>query len=829
MFDYLDFVMIDGDGNMLPWQKKCQRIGMLFRMCKRTNKCVFTSGIGMQFLVYFCATNFLNLQVINGQEKGGPLTSIKEVDARFLDILNPEQVYLDNLTGDYYTYQAMASLGGVVGGDLIKKVSTYQAKGANNLKPVLFYSKLTDVRCSLKKQYISHYLAVDIPQEFVVENKNTWDPHPINITNIDLVQQNYETIAESERGPQIAIHKNTLALQFQVDKKYKETVQIMLNFVNQKMQQIQNVGRLHETLDQANMRIQKLKIKAPQSLLQSLASLSAQKEKQKSQRTTLIVNDYSEADKYTQNYDSNSFRSRKISTMRSVSKDPRPQTANPNSEIKQNFTKEFKHSGLGYSKNRHQAVVVDNNAVSQTSIPAATVKDQAKKLSLRSSFGSQNYKQHLRNASVQNTNDGSYQKYGTNSTTNGDGVSAYQDRGIQSQRGVTVTSHLSFNQSRNLNTSQNFQASDQSQLPQSILQSGNKQRPLTVKNSAYIQKQKDKIQLEENVYNNYNSQQNLNDKKPQDQYSLTKTILKNPASQTIISSTIQSQQRLKFASSFQASKQNSAYASMTMIPSVAQNNPQNDYYNNQSARTINNNNYSMNFINYDSTNNNSIRNTARNANNMIDKQMQKRLSIKHLKDYIIEKQFREQYLQDAQNLWKNQNEIKQMLHPTLDKEHQGKSQENKKETHTKNNSTLNSRNTFQNSTNMMCTSRSSKNLFLPKEKANIIDQTPNKSVFSRYKEFAKLPLQSLDVPVIRNASPYIGCEEEQKRKEDLENKKTWLNKNQNFLASFGKATTNSDKYFIKNYVTADPSPPPMLHQFRGDKKDEWVGNGNFKF
>eukprot|EP00347_Sterkiella_histriomuscorum_P014746 403359698 len=91
MFDYLDFVMIDGDGNMLPWQKKCQRIGMLFRMCKRTNKCVFTSGIGMQFLVYFCATNFLNLQVINGQEKGGPLTSIKEVDARFLDILNPEQ------------------------------------------------------------------------------------------------------------------------------------------------------------------------------------------------------------------------------------------------------------------------------------------------------------------------------------------------------------------------------------------------------------------------------------------------------------------------------------------------------------------------------------------------------------------------------------------------------------------------------------------------------------------------------------------------------------------------------------------------------------------
>ena len=148
----------------------------------------------------------------------------------------------------------MASLSGgntAVGGDLIKKVSTYQAKGANNFKPVLFYSKLTDVRCSLKKQYISHPLASGIPQEFVVENRNTWDPHPVNITNIDLVEQNYECIAESERGPQIAIHKNTVAVQFQVDKKYKETVQLLRNYVDIKMQLIQNAGKIDETLEQA--------------------------------------------------------------------------------------------------------------------------------------------------------------------------------------------------------------------------------------------------------------------------------------------------------------------------------------------------------------------------------------------------------------------------------------------------------------------------------------------------------------------------------------------------------------------------------------------------
>lgn len=47
------------------------------------------------------------------------------------------------------------------------------------------------------------------------------------------------------------------------------------------------------------------------------------------------------------------------------------------------FTKEFRHSGLGYSK-RRGAVIVDNNAVSKSLIPATTIQQQAKNLSTRS-------------------------------------------------------------------------------------------------------------------------------------------------------------------------------------------------------------------------------------------------------------------------------------------------------------------------------------------------------------------------------------------------------------------------------------------------------------
>ena len=135
-----------------------------------TNKCLFAAGIGMQFLVYYCATNLAELNVINGKEKGGPITAIKEVQpsqaqpapagSRFVN------VYLDNLTGDYYQFnvktfewkpqgnmglhysRAMSSLGGNAGTDMTKKGHSFKA---TDMGPQLFYSKLTDVKCTIKK------------------------------------------------------------------------------------------------------------------------------------------------------------------------------------------------------------------------------------------------------------------------------------------------------------------------------------------------------------------------------------------------------------------------------------------------------------------------------------------------------------------------------------------------------------------------------------------------------------------------------------------------------------------------------------------------------
>ena len=113
---------------------------------------------------------------------------------------------------------------------------------------MLFIQKLTDIRLYIKKSKIGHWLFKGCTAEFIIDAKNTWDPHPVTISNVSAVGNLYEVMADSARGPLVALHQNTVACQFSLNPTYKETTQILKNFVEQKIQEISLQGKLGQRL-----------------------------------------------------------------------------------------------------------------------------------------------------------------------------------------------------------------------------------------------------------------------------------------------------------------------------------------------------------------------------------------------------------------------------------------------------------------------------------------------------------------------------------------------------------------------------------------------------
>jgi hypothetical protein len=90
--------------------------------------------------------------------------------------------------------RAEASLqGGVVGGaaDSVKKAKVYKSGSSSGLKTLLITSSDNDVKVDVRKNFMNHWIFKDVKYQFIVENVNTWDPHPICITNIIAVKKGY--------------------------------------------------------------------------------------------------------------------------------------------------------------------------------------------------------------------------------------------------------------------------------------------------------------------------------------------------------------------------------------------------------------------------------------------------------------------------------------------------------------------------------------------------------------------------------------------------------------------------------------------------------------
>lgn len=162
--------------------------------------------------------------------------------------MTPRSVFLDQGTGDFYSFEKQTCQwkpkGNVglhyskalevskmsTGRELVGKTQIYRAN-ATSTNTNLFLQKASDLKCYVDKHHHGHYLFRDIPPEFIVDVVNLWDPHPVPTTSISIVKENYSIMAESNRGPLIALHKNSCCVQFAIDRKYRETVTILGNFI----------------------------------------------------------------------------------------------------------------------------------------------------------------------------------------------------------------------------------------------------------------------------------------------------------------------------------------------------------------------------------------------------------------------------------------------------------------------------------------------------------------------------------------------------------------------------------------------------------------------
>jgi hypothetical protein len=181
--------------------------------------------------------------------------------------MSTKDVFLDNTTGDFYTFKKDIGMWMPVGnvgihyakaaeengteGGFIRKVKTYKPKPSKYSTQEVIQSKITERKCIIKKEHFHHWAVKSMDKQFAAINESMWDPHPIGLSSTPAYEVNYVTIADSERGAEVVEHRNTIAVQFHIDKKYLATVQLLHNFIDKKFETITENSRVDMTIEEA--------------------------------------------------------------------------------------------------------------------------------------------------------------------------------------------------------------------------------------------------------------------------------------------------------------------------------------------------------------------------------------------------------------------------------------------------------------------------------------------------------------------------------------------------------------------------------------------------
>jgi hypothetical protein len=390
LFDNLDFVFMDGEANLLPWEKRAHKVRarqflILLRMCRRTNKCLFAASSGLQMFVFLCASRFNIRRVINGKGRGSQLSEMRRLSPAQLEHLSQDEVFFDNATGDIYAYDFASKEFYPVSNtgfhyhkaaqesrslqSSILKSKRYQPQQFDELY-ISQPGKINETLCQISKPYVQHWLVKDIGLlPFLVPQLNAWDVHPVNMRE----KSSYFTIlAESDRSPQIVTLDNTAAVQFSIDRHYATTVKVLENYI----------VHIVKTFEVSGTRLDKPLASVKYTILPSRPALNCNPDSMPQSQEEVGTAPHSKSKMSTLS------RPMTGSTGRPRTSSTRPDTASTVklSTFVQHTSSEAslpraaqggasnlaRHSGYAFSKRFHDKMTVDNNATSSDPISLAT-------------------------------------------------------------------------------------------------------------------------------------------------------------------------------------------------------------------------------------------------------------------------------------------------------------------------------------------------------------------------------------------------------------------------------------------------------------------------
>ena len=260
-FNSLDMIFIDGTELYLPWKQKSEKLYEFIKLCKMNNKVLFAGGVALQILIYYLSTNSMaEYTIINNKGEIKSLEELQNFPSNYFKGTKTNEIFLDFVTGDLLGYRENNNSWEPImniglhhritaekyyqrGKYVLTDAVRYQNKVINDLvkksNSIYFMKDIiqSEIKVIINKQYISHYLLKNCSSDFNAFCSLEWFPHFINVTSKKL---QYKIICQSNRGPSVIEHENTVGVIFHPNPRYWDSAFVLKNFINNKFNEVKD-------------------------------------------------------------------------------------------------------------------------------------------------------------------------------------------------------------------------------------------------------------------------------------------------------------------------------------------------------------------------------------------------------------------------------------------------------------------------------------------------------------------------------------------------------------------------------------------------------------